>query len=67
MCWQRRCLLQRKPKYVGKQIDGALQGPGVTSKDIILALIAQNGVEGGTGYVFEYAAAPFAPSRWKRV
>jgi 3-isopropylmalate/(R)-2-methylmalate dehydratase large subunit len=35
------------------RIDGAL-GPGVTAKDIILALIAQIGTGGGTGYVLEY-------------
>jgi len=38
------------------QIDGTLQN-GVTAKDIILALIAQNGIEGGTGHVFEYAGS----------
>src|SRR5439155_2381941 len=37
-----QCLLQRKPKSCLVQIDGRLQ-PGVTAKDIILALIAQNG------------------------
>src|SRR5881296_2922753 len=37
-----QCLLQRKPKSCLVQIDGTLQ-PGVTAKDIILALIAQNG------------------------
>jgi 3-isopropylmalate/(R)-2-methylmalate dehydratase large subunit len=35
------------------RVDGRLR-PGVTAKDIILAIIAQNGVGGGTGYVFEY-------------
>ena len=30
---------------------------GVTAKDIILAIIAQNGVGGGTGYVFEYTGS----------
>ena len=35
------------------RIDGRLH-PGVTAKDIILAIIAQIGVGGGTGYVFEY-------------
>jgi 3-isopropylmalate/(R)-2-methylmalate dehydratase large subunit len=35
------------------RVDGRL-GPGVTAKDIILAIIAQNGVGGGTGHVFEY-------------
>ncbi len=34
-------------------VEGEL-GLGVTAKDIILAIIAQNGAAGGTGYVFEY-------------
>jgi 3-isopropylmalate/(R)-2-methylmalate dehydratase large subunit len=46
-------LLQRKPKTFRVQIDGRLQ-PGVGAKDIILALIAQIGVGGGTGHVIEY-------------
>jgi 3-isopropylmalate/(R)-2-methylmalate dehydratase large subunit len=48
-----QCLIQSKPKTMEVRIDGRLQ-PGVTAKDIILAIIAQNGVGGGTGYVFEY-------------
>ena len=31
--------------------------PGVSAKDIILAVIAKNGVGGGTGYVFEYTGS----------
>ena len=46
-------LLQRKPKTMEIRVNGKLK-PGVTSKDIILAVIAKNGVAGGTGYVFEY-------------
>ena len=46
-------LLQRKPKTFRVQIDGRLQ-PGVGAKDIILALIAQIGIGGGTGHVIEY-------------
>jgi 3-isopropylmalate/(R)-2-methylmalate dehydratase large subunit len=48
-----QCLLQRKPKTYEVRVDGRLQ-PGVSSKDIILALIAKIGVGGGTGHVFEY-------------
>lgn len=48
-----QCLLQRKPKTCEVRIDGHLPA-GVTAKDIILALIAQNGVGAGTGHVFEY-------------
>jgi 3-isopropylmalate/(R)-2-methylmalate dehydratase large subunit len=48
-----QCLLQHKPKSCEVRVEGRL-GPGVLPKDIILALIAQIGVGGGTGYVFEY-------------
>src|SRR5918911_1592584 len=48
-----QCLIQNKPKTMEVRIDGRLR-PGVTAKDIILALIAKIGVGGGTGYVFEY-------------
>jgi 3-isopropylmalate/(R)-2-methylmalate dehydratase large subunit len=51
-----QCLLQNKPKTMEVRVDGRLQ-PGVTAKDIILAIIAKNGVGGGTGYVFEYTGA----------
>jgi 3-isopropylmalate/(R)-2-methylmalate dehydratase large subunit len=48
-----QCLLQAKPKTFAINVDGEL-GPGVTAKDVILAIIAKNGAAGGTGYVFEY-------------
>jgi 3-isopropylmalate/(R)-2-methylmalate dehydratase large subunit len=48
-----QCLLQNKPRTMEIRVDGRLQ-PGVTAKDLILAIIAQIGVGGGTGYVFEY-------------
>ncbi|RMG93244.1 MAG: 3-isopropylmalate dehydratase large subunit [Chloroflexi bacterium] len=51
-----QCLLQVKPKTFRVQVNGRLQ-PGVTAKDIILALIAQIGVGGGTGHVFEYTGS----------
>ena len=51
-----QCLLQRKPHTCEVRIDGRLS-PGVTAKDIILALIAKIGVGGGTGYVFEYSGS----------
>jgi 3-isopropylmalate/(R)-2-methylmalate dehydratase large subunit len=51
-----QCLLQRKPKTFEVRVDGTLR-PGVTAKDIILALIAKNGVDGGVGYVFEYTGS----------
>jgi len=48
-----QCLLQRKPKTMQVEIIGSLQH-GVTAKDIILALLANIGIGGGTGYVIEY-------------
>jgi 3-isopropylmalate/(R)-2-methylmalate dehydratase large subunit len=48
-----QCLLQREPKTMEVRISGSMQ-PGVTAKDVILALIAKIGVGGGTGYVIEY-------------
>jgi 3-isopropylmalate/(R)-2-methylmalate dehydratase large subunit len=46
-------LLQRRPKTYEVRVDGRL-APGVSAKDIILALISRIGVGGGTGHVFEY-------------
>ena len=46
-------LLQRDLKTYEVRVDGRL-APGVSSKDIILALISRIGVGGGTGHVFEY-------------
>ena len=48
-----QCLLQYRPRTYQVHFDGRLQ-PGVTAKDMILALIAKIGVGGGTGHVFEY-------------
>src|SRR5829696_8776240 len=48
-----QCLLQRRPKTYEVRVDGSLEA-GVSAKDIILALIAEICVGGGTGHVFEY-------------
>ena len=48
-----QCLLQRKPKTLLIDVQGKLQ-PGVTAKDLVLAIIGQIGVDGGTGHVIEY-------------
>ena len=48
-----QCLLQYKARTCEVRVEGRL-GRGVSSKDIILALIAQIGIGGGTGHVFEY-------------
>ncbi|MBI5084498.1 MAG: 3-isopropylmalate dehydratase large subunit [Acidobacteria bacterium] len=49
-------LLQRKSKSFAVRVNGALR-PGVTAKDIILALIARIGVGGGTECVFEFTGS----------
>jgi 3-isopropylmalate/(R)-2-methylmalate dehydratase large subunit len=50
-------LPQRKPKSMRINYTGEL-GFGVTPKDLILATIGQMGVDGGVGYVIEYAGGP---------
>jgi 3-isopropylmalate/(R)-2-methylmalate dehydratase large subunit len=47
-------LIQSKAKNMRVTVDGEL-GAGVTSKDIILAIIGEIGTAGGTGHVIEYA------------
>lgn len=47
-------LLQNRPKTYRVDFEGQL-APGVTSKDMILALIAKIGIGGGTGHIFEYS------------
>lgn len=51
-----QCLLQRRPKTLAIDVRNAL-APGVTSKDLILGIIGQIGVAGGTGHVIEYRGA----------
>ncbi len=48
-----QCLLQQKPKTLAIEVEGSLR-PGVTAKDVILAIIARIGIGGGTGHVIEY-------------
>jgi 3-isopropylmalate/(R)-2-methylmalate dehydratase large subunit len=47
-------LWQRKPATLRITVGGKL-GFGVSAKDVILAIIASIGVDGGAGYVIEYA------------
>ncbi len=49
-----QCLLQHRPKTLRITVAGRL-GPGVSAKDLALAIIATIGVGGGTGHVIEYA------------
>jgi 3-isopropylmalate/(R)-2-methylmalate dehydratase large subunit len=46
-------LPQSKPKTMAVTVTGELR-PGVTAKDLILALIAQVGTGGGVGHIVEY-------------
>ena len=49
-----QALIQRRPKTMRVKFEGKLP-LGVTAKDLILALIAQIGIDGATGHVIEYA------------
>ena len=47
-------LLQKPAKNMLVRVDGQLS-PGVTAKDVVLAIIGTIGTAGGTGHVIEYA------------
>lgn len=49
-------LLAKKSRSMLVQVDGTLQ-PGVTAKDIVLAVIGKIGTAGGTGYAIEFAGS----------
>jgi 3-isopropylmalate/(R)-2-methylmalate dehydratase large subunit len=49
-----QCLLQRRPRTLRVTFDGR-PPPGVTAKDLILAMIGKLGIGGATGHVIEYA------------
>ena len=51
-----QCLLQRRPKTMEVRVEGSMP-PGVSAKDLILAVIARIGVGGGRGHVLEYTGA----------
>ncbi|WP_444919602.1 3-isopropylmalate dehydratase large subunit [Microbulbifer sp. CnH-101-G] len=48
-----QCLIQRKMKNMLVRVDGELL-PGVTAKDVVLAIIGKIGTAGGTGYAIEF-------------
>src|SRR5512139_1482309 len=48
-----QCLVQKKSKNMLVSVDGHV-GPGVTAKDIVLAIIGEIGTAGGTGYAIEF-------------
>ncbi|WP_185804321.1 3-isopropylmalate dehydratase large subunit [Pontivivens nitratireducens] len=49
-------LIQKKSKNMKVEITGHLR-PGVTAKDITMAVIGATGTAGGTGYVIEYCGS----------
>ena len=49
-------LLAKKAKNMLVQVEGKL-APGVTAKDIVLAIIGRIGTAGGTGYTIEFAGS----------
>ena len=51
-----QCLLQRRAKTLQIRVEGRLK-PGVTAKDLSLAVIARIGIAGGTGHTIEYTGA----------
>ncbi|MCO1334015.1 3-isopropylmalate dehydratase large subunit [Microbulbifer sp. OS29] len=48
-----QCLTQKKMKNMLVRVDGQLR-PGVTAKDVVLAIIGKIGTAGGTGYAIEF-------------
>ncbi len=52
-----QCLVWSKPQTMEARVTGTL-APGVTAKDLILALIGQIGTAGATGHVIEYTGDP---------
>ena len=51
-----QCLLQKKPKTMNIRVEGKL-APGVTAKDVALAIIGQLGTGVGTGHVIEFSGS----------
>jgi len=51
-----QCLILKKSKNMRVRVDGAIP-PGVTAKDIVLAIIGKIGTAGGTGHAIEFAGS----------
>lgn len=51
-----QCLLMKKPASMLVRVEGKL-ALGISSKDIVLALIGQIGTSGGTGYAIEFSGS----------
>ena len=51
-----QCLVAKKMKNMQVRVEGRL-GPGVTAKDIVLAVIGRIGTAGGNGHALEFAGS----------
>ncbi len=51
-----QCLLAKKAKNMLIRVEGKL-APGVSGKDVVLAIIGRIGTAGGTGYTIEFAGS----------
>src|SRR5438132_7148239 len=51
-----QCLLQQRPKTMAIRVEGTL-APGVTAKDLALAVIGKLGTGVGTGHVIEFSGS----------
>jgi 3-isopropylmalate/(R)-2-methylmalate dehydratase large subunit len=51
-----QCLVAKKSKSMLVKVEGQLQ-PGVTAKDVALAIIGKIGTAGGTGYAIEFGGS----------
>jgi 3-isopropylmalate/(R)-2-methylmalate dehydratase large subunit len=51
-----QCLWQKKSKSMLVKVEGNLR-PGVTAKDVVLAIIGRIGTAGGTGYAIEFGGS----------
>jgi 3-isopropylmalate/(R)-2-methylmalate dehydratase large subunit len=49
-----QCLIQKKSRNMRVVVAGSVN-PGITAKDIVLAIIGRIGTAGGTGYTIEFA------------
>jgi len=53
-----QCLIQKKMKNMLIKVDGELQ-PGVSPKDVVLAIIGEIGTAGGTAHAIEFGGQVF--------
>ncbi|KRG58446.1 isopropylmalate isomerase [Stenotrophomonas koreensis] len=51
-----QCLVAKKMKNLRVRVEGQL-GPGVTAKDVVLAIIGHIGTAGGNGHALEFAGS----------